>query len=686
MGRLAGLETRLNGEPGRMERMSIDKTTQEVVADLNSSVRPQDDLFRHVNGMWIDSNEIPADQASAGSFIDLRNQSEEDVRTIITELAESGSDDPQAAKIGDLYNSFMAEELINGLGAGPLADELKLIDDAQTKEDLQLVVGKMLMAGVSAPFGIGVNADRNNPDVYIPWVYQSGLGLPDEAFYRSEDYASILDAYKQFVPTLYSLATGEDDVASKDAATDILAIETALASHHFTVVERRNADLTNNVLSYEDFVNSMPGFDLKAVLNSMGYTEELVAEFLAMTPRAFEGFGKEWQEFDVDQWRSYLRWQLILARAPYLSEDIATAHFNFYGKTLSGQEQQRDRWKRAVALVNAGLGEAVGQIYVSKHFPPEYKAKMEQLVEDLISAYHESITNLDWMTEETKVKALEKLASFVTKIGYPVKWKDYSDLEISADSLLTNVRNISVFEYKEELDKLGKPVDRDEWHMTPQTVNAYYNPIMNEIVFPAAILQPPFFDADADPAWNYGGIGAVIGHEIGHGFDDQGSKYDGTGRLNNWWTDTDREEFEKRTKALVDQYSAYVPAQFPEGSPHHVNGELTLGENIGDLGGLTIGLKAYNIYCKREGLAGSEESEVIEGYNGIQRVLLSYARIWQEKRRDELMLQRVATDPHSPAEFRCNGVVKNVDAFAEQFDVKEGDELYLAPEERVRIW
>lgn len=666
--------------------MSIDNTTQQVAEQLNFAVRPQDDLFRHVNEAWIDSTEIPADQSSTGSFIDLRNQAEEDVRTIITDLAATGSEDPDAAKIGALYNSFMNEGVINGLGATPLAPEFNVLDNAASKEDLEIAIAQFYTTGIGAPFGIGTDADRNNPDQYIPWAYQSGIGLPDEAFYRAEEYAEILDAYRTFIPTLYSLATGSTDVDAKDAAEQILAVETAIASHHFSVVESRNAELTNNVMSYDEFTQLAGSFNLKAILAAIGITADNAPEILCMTPRSFTGLGEVWEKFDIDALRTYLRWHVILARAPYLSDDISAANFAFYGTTLSGQEVQRDRWKRAVMLVNDGLGEAVGKVYVAKHFPPVHKEKMEQLVADLLDAYRESISTLDWMTEETRERALAKLAAFTPKIGYPVRWKDYSDLAISSDDLMGNIRAIAAFEHAEDIAKLGTTVDRDEWHMTPQTVNAYYNPVMNEIVFPAAILQPPFFDADADAAWNYGGIGAVIGHEIGHGFDDQGSKYDGTGRLNNWWTDKDREEFEKRTKALVDQYSAYVPAQFPDDSPHHVNGELTLGENIGDLGGLTIALKAYNIACKRDDLASSADAPEIAGFTGIQRVLLSYARIWQEKRRDELMLQRVATDPHSPAEFRANGVVKNVDAFAEAFDVQPGDALYLAPEDRVRIW
>lgn len=560
--------------------MNIDSTTQQVTDALNASVRPQDDLFRFVNGTWIESTQIPADQASAGSFIDLRNQAEEDVRTIITELAQSGSSDPNAAKIGALYNSFMNESVINGLGATPLEPELNLLDSATTKADLELAIARLYSTGVGGAFGIDVDADRNNPERYIPWAYQSGIGLPDEALYHSEEYAPILEAYKQFIPTLYSLAAGVNDVAAKEAAIKILAVETAIASHHFTVVESRDAEATNNVMSYHEFTELTGHFNMKAILTALGITAENAPEILCMTPRSFTGLGEVWDSFDVDTLRTYMRWHLILARAPYLSEDISTANFGFYGRVLSGQEVQRDRWKRAVVLVNGGMGEAVGKIYIAKHFPPEHKEKMEQLVEDLLAAYRESITSLDWMTDETRERALEKLASFSPKIGYPVKWKDYSALDISDNDLLGNIRAISKFEFTDNIARLGKPVDRDEWHMTPQTVNAYYNPVMNEIVFPAAILQPPFFDAEADPAWNYGGIGAVIGHEIGHGFDDQGSKYDGSGRLNNWWTDTDLTEFTKRTKALVDQYSAYVPAQFPADSPHHVNGELTLGKTL----------------------------------------------------------------------------------------------------------
>lgn len=664
----------------------LDRTTQEVVSQFDALIRPQDDLFRYVNGTWISKTEIPADQASAGSFIDLRNASEKHVQEIIHDLSENGGGNDEAQKIGDLFTSFMDEDRIEGLGAGPLAEDLAVIDGAKDKAQLAVALAQLGATGVDMPFSTTVEANRNNPREYITWIFQSGIGLPDEAFYRAPEYAQIFEAYKTFVPTLYSLTMAHESEHAHEAAEKIINFETKIASSHFSVVESRDAEKTNNVMSFDDFVTSAPGFDWIPALQVLGITQENASELLVYTPSALTGFAQVWEEADLEELREYMRWLVIRARAPYLSSAIVQANFNFYGRTLNGQEEMRDRWKRGVGLVDGVLGEAVGKEYVARHFPPAYKAKMEQLVADLLEAYRDSITNLDWMTDETKKKALEKLSTFVTKIGYPETWKDYSELVIDPEDLVGNVRHSARFELHKEIQKLGTEVDRNEWHMYPQTVNAYYNPVANEIVFPAAILQPPFFDPDADAAWNYGGIGAVIGHEIGHGFDDQGSKYDGEGMLNNWWTETDRHEFEKRTKALVDQYESYVPAQFNADSPHHVQGALTLGENIGDLGGLTIALKAYNIAMKREGFASSSEVPEIEGFNGVQRVLLSFARIWQEKRRDELMIQRVATDPHSPAEFRCNGVVKNVDAFAKEFDVCEGDDLYLAPEERVRIW
>ena len=657
----------------------------KVISELDTRIRPQDDLFGFVNGKWLESTSIPADQAAAGAFIDLREESLAQVR----EIVESFTANPRHSneqKVADLYASFMDEARIEEQGIRPLEKDLALIRAAKDKDNLVIAVGQLLESGVSVPFSCTVDADRNQPDAYIVWISQDGLGLPDESFYRDASYAPILQAYKEFLPQLYALGTGISAEAAADAAQRILDFETALASHHYDVVKLRDAEQTNNVLSWEEFQSTTPGFKWEDALEVCGITAQNAPKLLVYTPGALQGFAQLWQDTPLDTLQEYLVWQTILARAPYLSAALVEAQFNFYGKVLAGKEAMRPRWKRGIDLVDGILGEAIGKEYVARHFPPTAKAQMEQLVADLLAAYRTSIQNLEWMGEDTRQKALQKLASFVTKIGYPEKWKDYQQLHITSGDLVENMRQANKFFTAYEVGKLGKPVDRDEWFMHPQTVNAYYNPLANEIVFPAAILQPPFFSPDADPAWNYGGIGAVIGHEIGHGFDDQGSKYDGSGRLHNWWSEHDRAEFEKRTGALVQQYNSYVPAQFPADSPHHVNGELTLGENIGDLGGLGIALRAYDIAMRRAGYAGAAESPIEEGYSGLQRVFLSYARAWQEKRRDELMVQRIATDPHAPAEFRCNGVVKNIDAFVEAFDVQEGDELYLPPQERVQIW
>lgn len=657
----------------------------KVISELDTRIRPQDDLFGFVNGKWLESTSIPADQAAAGAFIDLREESLAQVR----EIVESFTANPRHSseqKVADLYASFMDEARIEEQGIRPLEKDLALIRAAKDKDNLGIAVGQLLESGVSVPFSCTVDADRNQPDAYIVWISQDGLGLPDESFYRDTAYAPILQAYKEFLPQLYALGTGISAEAAADAAQRILDFETALASHHYDVVKLRDAEQTNNVLSWEEFQSTTPGFNWEDALEVCGITAQNAPKLLVYTPGALQGFAQLWQDTPLDTLQEYLVWQTILARAPYLSAALVEAQFNFYGKVLAGKEAMRPRWKRGIDLVDGILGEAIGKEYVARHFPPTAKAQMEQLVADLLAAYRTSIQNLEWMGEDTRQKALQKLASFVTKIGYPEKWKDYQQLHITSVDLVENMRQANKFFTAYEVGKLGKPVDRDEWFMHPQTVNAYYNPLANEIVFPAAILQPPFFSPDADPAWNYGGIGAVIGHEIGHGFDDQGSKYDGSGRLHNWWSEHDRAEFEKRTGALVKQYNSYVPAQFPADSPHHVNGELTLGENIGDLGGLGIALRAYDIAMRRAGYTGAAESPIEEGYSGLQRVFLSYARAWQEKRRDELMVQRIATDPHAPAEFRCNGVVKNIDAFVEAFDVQEGDELYLPPQERVQIW
>lgn len=659
-----------------------DSILRDVVANAKQSVRIQDDLFRWVNGAWLDSHEIPADRPRDGSFYDLNEQSEARVKDIIDELTE-GSPSGDAQKIADYFSSFMNTEVLNKAGVDPLREDLEQISLAQTKAALASAAGTLTRTGVKVPFDLDVDADLNDPDSYVLFLGQSGLSLPDEAYYRSEQHAETLAAFKTFVREYLEL-TGV--LANpQEAANHIVEFETALASHHDDVVTTRDTDKINNPMSWNDFVASAPGFDWDAARDAVGIPTDHLDNVIVLTPDALRGAAKLWEETDLDVLKEYLTFQVAVARGAYLTEQISQKRFEFFGTTLMGTTEQKERWKRGVALVSGVLGEALGKIYVERHFPPTHKAKMEQLVADLLEAYRISIQNLDWMGEDTKKKALKKLSTFIPKIGYPNKWRDYSALSIGSE-LVANVRASASFETDRSIAKLGTPMDRDEWFMPPQMVNAYYNPVWNEIVFPAAILQPPFFDPEADDAWNYGGIGAVIGHEIGHGFDDQGSKYDETGRLNNWWTDEDRAEFEKRAGALIKQYDAYIPAQLGKDSEHRVNGALTIGENIGDLGGLTIALKAYEIALKRQGYASLADAPSIDGVTATQRVFYSWARIWKEKSRDEFAIVMLSVDPHSPAEFRCNGAAKNLTAFQEAFNVTEGDELYLPEEERVTIW
>ena len=461
----------------------------------------------------------------------------------------------------------------------------------------------------------------------------------------------------------------------------IVALETSLAAAHWDVVRRRDADLNYNLRTFAELTEQSQGFDWGSWVAALGVPEGSVAELVVRQPDYLISFAGLWSSADFADWQDWARWRLIHARAGVLTGALVEADFDFYGRTLSGTEQIRERWKRAVSLVESLMGDAVGRLYVQRHFPPEAKARMDVLVENLREAYRVSIADLEWMTPETRRRALAKLDKFTPKIGYPKNWRDYSDLVIHRDDLYGNVIRGTELEFDREVAKLGGPVDRDEWFMTPQTVNAYYNPGMNEIVFPAAILQPPFFDAEADDAANYGGIGAVIGHEIGHGFDDQGAKYDGDGNLVDWWTDADRAEFTTRTTKLIEQYDAFVPRDLEcRDEAPHVNGAFTVGENIGDLGGLSIALLAYRLSL------GGQEPPVIEGMTGVQRVLLGWTQVWRTKSRDAEAIRRLATDPHSPPEFRCNGVVRNIDAFYEAFDVGPDDALYLEPQQRVRIW
>ena len=639
-------------------------------SNQDQSVRPQDDLYRHFNGGWLKTAVIPADRATDGAFMALRVQSEARVREIIE--GATGSD--EATKIAHIYKSFMDVGAVNAKGASPIAAELALVDSISTITDFISTFSKLEARGTSGIFGTFIYADMKDASTNILYLAQGGISLPDEAYYREEKYADIRTAYVAHISAMFTLA-GVSDPAGN--AAKVMALETSIARHHWDQVKNRDATLTYNKLNRAEVMALMPAFDWELYLTEGEIPAIVLDSVIVQQPSFFEGLGSILANFDAAAWKAWLKWHIISGSAPYLSDDFTNENFAFFGKTLSGTPELRERWKRAVSMIEGSLGEAVGKVYVQKYFPAEAKARMENLVANLIEAYRVSINELAWMSPDTKLKALEKLGKFRPKIGYPDKWRDYSALKTTPDDLYGNVGRVVKFQRDHELSKIGKPVDRDEWFMAPQTVNAYYNPVMNEIVFPAAILQAPFFGLDHDDAVNYGGIGAVIGHEIGHGFDDQGSKYDGDGALNNWWTDADRAAFEERTKALIAQYDALIPEEAPD---VNVNGALTIGENIGDLGGLTIAFKAYQISLQ------GKPSPVIEGMSGEKRLMLSWAQIWRAKVRPEEMRRRIATDPHSPAEFRCNQILKNFTPFYQEFGVTEKDALWLEEQARVQIW
>ncbi len=649
---------------------------------LDPAVRPQDDLFGHVNGRWLADYVMPADRATDGAFRQLYDRAEEQVREIISDAARTGdasASDEQ--RIGDLYASFVDEEAVERRGLAPLLEELALIDDAVGPDGLAGVIGRLQRTGVGGAVGAYVNTDSKDASRYLIHVNQSGLGLPDESYYRDDQHASILGGYAAHIAAMFALVHGGSADEYAERAGRIVALETKLAASHWDVVRRRDADLSYNLRAFAELPDWAPGFDWPGWISAMGADAATATEVVVRQPDYLTAFAELWRSADYADWQDWARWRVIHARASVLTAALVEEDFAFYGRTLTGTEQIRERWKRGVSLVESLLGDAVGRLYVQRHFPPEAKDRMDVLVANLSEAYRESINDLDWMTPATRERALAKLDKFTAKIGYPVKWRDYSGLDVRRDDLYGNVIRGAQVASDRELAKLGGPVDRDEWFMTPQTVNAYYNPGMNEIVFPAAILQPPFFDADADDAANYGGIGAVIGHEIGHGFDDQGSKYDGDGHLLDWWTDEDRREFSVRTGKLIEQYDRYVPRDLQDrDNPPNVQGAFTVGENIGDLGGLSIALLAYRLSL------GDRPAPVIDGLTGVQRVLFGWAQVWRTKSRPAESIRRLAIDPHSPPEFRCNGVVRNIDAFYEAFDVREDDVLYLNPQQRVRIW
>ena len=658
--------------------MSMKPGIEESSIDHN--IRVQDDLFRHVNGKWFAETEIPEDKSMYGSFHMLADDAEAAVKEILLQASANPTPGP-AQQIGDLYASFMDETRANELGAAPIAAELNLIEHLTTLDEATKLMGEFSKHGIGGLFGSYVDNDPGNPSRYIVNLFHGGIGLPDEAYYREEKHAEIRDAYVPHISQMLHLA-GWSNQDADAAAHRIMEFETALAAVHWNNVDSRDAEKTYNLTSFADLQKATATFDWSLWLDGAELDKKVLAETVVMMPSFFEGLANVYKQENLEVIKLWMAWKVIGSAASLLSDDFVNERFAFYGTKLTGAPVNRARWKRAVSLVEGSLGEVIGQIYVEQHFPPAAKKRMDELVQYLIEAYRESIENLDWMTEETKQKALVKLDKFTPKIGFPDKWKDYSSLEINRDDLVGNVRRANAFEHEREAAKIGAPLDRDEWFMTPQTVNAYYNPGFNEIVFPAAILQPPFFSLETDDAINFGAIGAVIGHEIGHGFDDQGSKYDGDGALQSWWTDEDRAAFEKLTGKLIEQYNQLSPAQL--GDEHKVNGELTIGENIGDLSGLEIAYKAYLLSLQDS--LGTTEGPVIDGRTAAQRFFIAWSQSWRAVGRDEMVLQRLATDPHSPPEFRCNQIVRNIGAFYEAFDVKPTDKLWLDPAERVAIW
>jgi putative endopeptidase len=641
-------------------------------ASLDPLVRPQDDLFRHYNGAWVREYEMPADRSSDGIFRKLHDEAEEQVRQIIETSRGVG----EAQKIGDLYKSFMDTDAIKARGISPIIDDLASIDGITNLKEFITVMARLEMRGIGGIFGAAIYPDAMDSNTNILYIGQGGLSLPDESYYREEQFASIRTAFLDHVAKMCALVGIKDGA---DVAKKILTLETEIATHHWDQVKDRDATLTYNKYSRAELESLAPHFLFDTWASNAKVPAKAFESLVVCEPSFFESISAMFARFDAhrDAWVAWLKLNLVSASAAFLTDDIVQQNFEFYAKTLSGTPQIRDRWKRGVSVTQGALGEAIGKVYVEKHFPARAKEEMKVLVDYLLEAYRLSILELPWMSDETKKKALEKLTKFTPKIGYPDKWRDYSTLEISASDLIGNLWRIAEFDHAYAIAKIGAPVDRDEWHMTPQTVNAYYNPLANEIVFPAAILQPPFFDLDAEMAANYGGIGATIGHEIGHGFDDQGSKYDGDGNMVDWWSDVDRAKFEELTSVLVAQFDALSPESTPD---IHVNGAFTLGENIGDLGGLAIAYKAYKLALK------GTQSPVIDGFTGDQRFFLSYAHSWRNKNRPEEVRRRIAIDPHSPDEFRCNQIVRNVQEFYDAFSVSEKDELWLAPSERVRIW
>ncbi len=644
-----------------------------ILTNMDNNVRPQDNFFEFVNGRWIAQAEIPADKSSTGTFMRLREEADANVRKIIEQAgAENAAPNTAAGKIGLMYNSFMNEAAVEELGLTPLKRDLARIDKVSSVDDILRWTAWANRFGIDAPLGLYVTPDYKNPTVYRAYISQWGLGLPNSDFYSddSEKGKSIVAAYKKYTTNIFK-ALGYSDRAAQKAAENTYALEKQLAAANRPPVENR--EYTRHYNLHGPGHASMPkGVNWQVFFSGMGLDKDTV--FAVAQPEYLPGLAKALTKTSLQTWRDYMKLRLASSSAPYLNKAMQELAFDFYSRTLEGVPEMRPRWKRGVGLVNGTLGEAVGQIYVKEHFPPRAKARMDEMVTNLIEAYRQSIESLEWMSEETRKNALTKLAKFTPQIGYPVKWRDYSTMDLSND-LMSNVRAASLWESNRQLARVGKKVDREEWFMAPQVVNAYYYSLNNSITFPAAILQPPFFNLNADDAVNYGAIGSVIGHEIGHGFDDNGAQFDGDGRLHNWWTEADKKAFEDRTAKLIEQFDKFetLPGV-------HVNGKFTQGENIGDLAGVSIAYKAYI-----NSLDG-KEAPVLDGYTGPQRFFIGYAQAWLSKTRDERKRQLVKIDPHSPPPFRVNGILPNIGGFEQAFEVKPGDKMYLPPKDRVRIW
>jgi len=641
----------------------------------DSNTRPGDDFFRFTNGRWLDTYELPADRSNYGSFSVLGDRSDERVRTIITDLTSiEPAQDSMEQKISDYYLSYMNTEALNELGISPLIPGLSRLAEIDTAEELVSAFGRARIDTTASPISFRIGADRSDPDRHQLGVSIGGTGLPDRDYYLedTEQYLKVREEYVAHIQRTLDFANLEDTAAK---AATVLAVETRIAEHIWPRADRRNRDLTYNPMSYDEFLAAYPGFDWDGYFSAAGIQE--LSDLNVSYPSAMAPIIELIADLPVSDWNSYMTYHFISNNASVLSDELDKENFHFYSTVLNGVPEQRERWERGVARVGSlnSLGEAVGQIYVERHFPESAKQQMDDLVENLRAALAQSINELDWMGADTKEEAILKLNSFRPKIAYPDEWTDLSSIEISRDDLFANAQSVREFNYEDSLSRLGEPTNREEWGMTPQTVNAYYNSSFNEIVFPAGILQPPFFDPAADLAVNYGGIGAVIGHEMGHGFDDQGSKSDSMGVQRNWWTDEDRANFEVLTTALAAQYDQFEPVE-----GYFIDGNFTLGENIGDVGGLSLAYRAYKMALN------GEEAPVIDGLTGDQRFFLSWAQVWQRKYREDALIQRLTSDPHSPSEFRVNGVVRNFDEWYEAFDVQPEDALYLAPEERVRIW